>query len=337
MSAEPATAQRRPAPGRCTVDPATVGPGDVLVLRALGLGDTLTAVAPLRGVRRMLPDHRVVLAAPEPLGSWLTELGVVDAVLPQSGLVPLPPVHGGHVAVNLHGRGPRSHELLLASGPERLVGFAAPEAGHPGPAWRQDEHEVHRWCRLVSEAGGPCGPEDLLLRPHRPAPAGAPVLIHPGAASGSRRWPAARWREVARALVADGHRVVVTGTPAESELAAAVVDGVAGAEDRCGTLSLAGLAAAVGDSAAVLSTDTGVAHVATALAVRSVVLFGPTPPAWWGPAVDPGLHTVLWHGDPSAPAWGDPHAAELDDRLAAVTPDEVLAAARTQLAAAAGT
>ncbi|WP_255396246.1 glycosyltransferase family 9 protein [Kocuria sp. CNJ-770] len=334
MRAEPVAVQGLPAPGRCTVDPATIGTGDVLVLRALGLGDSLTAVAPLRGVRRMLPDHRIVLAAPEPVGSWLTELGVVDGVLPQSGLVPLPRVRGGHVAVNLHGRGPRSHELLLASGPERLVGFAAPEAGHTGPAWRRDEHEVHRWCRLVSEAGGPCGPEDLLLRPHRPAPAGAPVLIHPGAASGSRRWPAPRWREVARALVADGHRVVVTGSPAESGLAAAVVDGVDGAEDRCGTLDLAGLAAAVGESAAVLSTDTGVAHVATALAVPSVVLFGPTPPAWWGPAVDPGLHTVLWHGDPSAPAWGDPHAAELDERLAAVTPDEVLAAARSQLAAA---
>lgn len=337
MSAEPGTADVLPAPGPCTVDPATIGPGDVLVLRALGLGDALTAVAPLRGVRRMLPGHRIVLAAPEAVGSWLAGLGVVDGVLPLDGLVPLPPVPGGHVAVNLHGRGPRSHELLLATGPERLVGFAAPEAGHDGPAWRRDEHEVHRWCRLVREAGGPCGPEDLRLRDHRPAPADAPVLIHPGAASGARRWPAERWREVARALVADGHRVLVTGSPAEAELAAAVVDGVDGAEDRCGTLSLAGLAGTVGGCAAVLSADTGVAHVATALAVRSVVLFGPTPPAWWGPAVDPGLHTVLWHGDPCAHAWGDPHADELDERLGAVTPEEVLAAARAQLDAVART
>lgn len=339
MSAEAGTAAAAPVPGPGprTVDPATIGPGDVLVLRALGLGDSLTAVAPLRGVRRMLPGHRIVLAAPEDVGSWLAELGVVDGVLPLSGLVPLPPVRGGHVAVNLHGRGPRSHGLLLASGPERLVGFAAPAVGHDGPAWRGDEHEVRRWCRLVREAGGPCGPEDLLLRPHRPAPADAPVLIHPGAASGSRRWPAERWQEVARELAADGHRVLVTGSPAEAQLAATVVDGVDGAENRCGTLSLAGLAETVGACAAVLSADTGVAHVATALAVPSVVLFGPTPPAWWGPSVDPGLHTVLWHGDPSAQAWGDPHADELDERLAAVTPAEVLAAARDQLGAVART
>ncbi|MCC5785018.1 glycosyl transferase family 9, partial [Kocuria sp. CCUG 69068] len=96
--------------------PGEVGAGDVLVLRALGLGDGLTGVAPLRGVRRMLPRHRLVLAAPEGIGTWLAELGVVDAVLPTSGLGPLPPLSGGHVAVNLHGRGPLSHELLLATG-----------------------------------------------------------------------------------------------------------------------------------------------------------------------------------------------------------------------------
>ncbi len=348
MSADPVTAPARAAaaagdtsapasagPDRWVVDPATIGPGDVLVLRALGLGDALTAVAPLRGVRRMLPEHRIVLAAPEGVGAWLAALGVVDGVLPLPGLVPLPPVTGGHVAVNLHGRGPLSHELLQASRPDRLVGFAAPGAGHHGPPWRRDEHEVRRWCRLVTDAGGPCGPEDLRLRAHRPASRDAPVLIHPGAASAARRWPAERWREVAAALAADGHRIVVTGSPAEARLAATVAAGIDAAEDRCGLLDLEGLARTVGSAALVLSADTGVAHVATALAVRSVVLFGPTPPAWWGPAVDPGLHTVLWHGDPAADAWGDPHADRLDERLAAVTPDEVLTAARAQLAAGA--
>lgn len=344
MSAEPATgtaaapstgtaAEASAGADRWVVDPATIGPGDVLVLRALGLGDALTAVAPLRGVRRMMPGHRLVLAAPAAVGAWLAGLGVVDGVLPLPGLVPLPPTPGGHVAVNLHGRGPLSHELLLASRPGRLVGFAAPEAGHDGPPWRPDEHEVRRWCRLVTDAGGPCDPEDLRLRAHRPAPRDAPVLIHPGAASAARRWPVERWREVAAALAADGHRILVTGSPAEAELAAAVVAGVGAAENVCGQLDLDGLTRAVGAAAVVLSADTGVAHVATALAVRSVVLFGPTPPAWWGPAVDPGLHTVLWRGDPAARAWGDPHADRLDERLAAVTTAEVLSAARAQLAA----
>jgi len=143
----------------------------VLVLRALGLGDAVTGIAALRGVRRAWPDRFIALAAPAAIGQWLRDMGVIDEVLATSGLGPLewPPAGwvdgGGHIAVNLHGRGPLSHRVLLQTAPEELIGFRCPRAGHlSGPVWRADEHEVDRWCRLVSWAGGPCGRQDLLLR-----------------------------------------------------------------------------------------------------------------------------------------------------------------------------
>jgi ADP-heptose:LPS heptosyltransferase len=77
-----------------------------------------------------------------------------------------------------------------------------------------------------------------------------------------------------------------------------------------------------------LSADTGVVHLATALGTRSVTLFGPTPPAWWGPAIDLELHTVLYRGS----RLGDPHAEVPDEALLRVTEAEVLRAARQQLA-----
>ena len=79
----------------------------------------------------------------------------------------------------------------------------------------------------------------------------------------------------------------------------------------------------------VVCGDTGVAHLATAYGTPSVVLFGPTSPATWGPAVDVERHTVLWHGDGTAGGAyrGDPHGAVLDPALARVTVDEVVAAA----------
>ena len=61
----------------------------------------------------------------------------------------------------------------------------------------------------------------------------------------------------------------------------------------------------------------------TALAVPSVLLFGPVAPSAWGPVIDADLHTVLWHGDGT----GDPHGAEPDPHLLQITPDEVLTAA----------
>jgi ADP-heptose:LPS heptosyltransferase len=303
----------------------------VLVLRALGLGDTVTGVAALRGIRRAWPAHRLVLAVPERYGGWLRDLGIVDEVLPTSGLVPLRwPAGTGHIAVNLHGCGPESHRLLQATRPARLVAFECAAAGHrAGPAWSRDEHEVDRWCRLVADAGGPCGRDDLRLA--RLAAAHDEVVVHPGAAAGSRQWPVPRWRAVVESLARDGRRVVVTGSPDEQQLCAQVADGRPGVRDLSGQLSVAALADLVAGAPLFVSGDTGPAHLATAYGTPSVLLFGPTSPHRWGPAVDPDRHVVLWHSDRVAPGGGDPHAAELDPALAAIDVAEVRSAARRLL------
>lgn len=324
-----------PRPGASPAGAAGRDAGDVLVLRALGLGDAAAGVAALRGVRRAWPDRRVVLAAPGALGDWLRKAGVVDDVLPTVGLAgPLRWQRTGHVAVNLHGAGPQSHRLLLATAPERLVAFACPRSGHTeGPAWDPSEHEVDRWCRLLATAGGRCARRDLRLAPPGGAPT-AEVVLHPGAASPARRWPATRWAWLARRLAAAGHPLVVTGSAAEGplceEVAAPARAVGASVRTAAGALDIAGLAALVARARLLVCGDTGVAHLATAYGTPSVVLFGPTPPAEWGPALDPELHTVLWHGT----GRGDPQGQELDPALASVGPGEVLEAVEHQLAAA---
>ncbi|WP_270888186.1 glycosyltransferase family 9 protein [Pedococcus sp. 5OH_020] len=304
--------------------------GTVLALRALGLGDALTGVPALRGLRRAFPRARLVLAGPATLSTWLRDLGVVDAVLPTEGLTALawtgPPPD---VAVNLHGRGPQSHNLLRALRPGRLIAFRPPEASPAdGPPWPENDHEVERWCALARWAGGWCDAEDLRLPPLPRAPH---VVVHPGAASPSRRWAAERWAAVVAALAADGHDVVVTGTPSEAELCAQVAAADPRAVDGCGRYDVAALAQLVGSAALALCGDTGVAHLATAYGTPSVLLFGPTPARTWGPLVDPQLHKVLWHPRPGDPP-GDPHGATTDVRLARTTVSEVLAAASELLA-----
>jgi ADP-heptose:LPS heptosyltransferase len=321
----------------------TDDPRDVLVLRALGLGDALVAVPALRGLRRRWPQARLWLAGPASVGQFLRRCGVVDEVIGVEGLHSPPPIpwdRTGHVAVNLHGRGPASHRVLEATRPAQLVGFAAD--GFAGPPWVEHEHEVLRWCRLVRSAGGVCGPDDLRVRPDATAPGSSPegpvgdVLLHPGAASGARRWPVSRWAALATALAADGVTVTLTGGPSEVALCDAVAERVTTHDpalrllSTAGTLDLEGLARLVVRSRLVVSGDTGVAHVATAVGTPSVLLMGPTSPDRWGPLLDRDRHTVLWRGDPRRP--GDPHAARPDAALLAITVDEVHAAVRDQLA-----
>jgi ADP-heptose:LPS heptosyltransferase len=301
----------------------------LLVYRALGLGDLLTAVPALRALARAFPGHDRMLAAPRALSGIAELTGAVDEIVDAVPLARLPPpLHGADVAVNLHGRGPQSHEVLLSARPRRLIAFAHAALRFEGPEWRPGEHEVVRWCRLLAESGIPADPADLRIAPPPvPAPEAArgATLIHPGAASGARRWPAERWAAVARAELAAGRPVAITGSAGERELAAAVASAAGLADDAvlAGRTSLLELAAAVAAAARVACGDTGVAHLATALCTPSVVVFGPTPPTEWGPPPG-GAHVALWAG-----RRGDPHAAGPDPGLLAIGPDEVSAALRT--------
>jgi ADP-heptose:LPS heptosyltransferase len=296
----------------------------VLVLRALGLGDLLAALPALRALRDHLPGSILALAAPAWLAPLALRSGAVDRLLPTEPPGPVP-LRSPALAVNLHGRGPQSHRRLLATRPGRLVAFHHPDLPETAasPRWRAGEHEVPRWCRLLTESGIPGDPSRLHLDsgPFPPSPAPGATLIHPGAGGPARRWPAERWAAVARRAAREDPVVVTAGTD-ELELAHTVAS-LAGLDQRAvwsgGLLELAGLVAAAGR---VLSADTGVAHLATALARPSVVLFGPVSPLEWGPPPDP-RHRVLWSG-----RRGDPAAARPDPGLLEIEPADVLRALR---------
>lgn len=304
----------------------------ILVLRALGIGDLITCVPALRGLRAAFPGQALTLAAPAWLAPLASLVPAVDRLVPVAGLgqgeIPVRPPYW---AVNLHGRGPQSHRLLQATDPATLCAFACPEAGHlDGPPWIAEEPEVERWCRLLAWHGIRADPGDRsLLRPRTDAvPAGA-VLIHPGAKGRTRRWPPGRFAEVAETLHRHGHRVLVTGSPAEVPLATDLARraGLPAAAVLAGRLDVGELAAAVARARLVISGDTGVAHLATAYHTRSVVLFGPMPPHRWGPPPQRTEHRVLWHGELAGGA--DHHGP--DPALLAITVEEVLAAASEML------
>jgi ADP-heptose:LPS heptosyltransferase len=291
------------------------------VLRALGLGDLLTAVPALRALARAHPSHRLILAAPAWLSPLALHTGAVNAVHHTRPLTPLDPeLAKADLAVNLHGKGPESRDLLAASRPRRLISFGL------GSEWRADEHEVVRWCRLLVESGIPADRSDLELAPPAvqvpPKSVGA-TLIHPGAASYARRWPVERFAAVARAERDSGRRVLITGGPAEVGLANSLADlaGLPRIAVHAGGSDLLGLAGLVAAAGRVVCGDTGVAHLATAFGTPSIVLFGPVPPALWGPPPDRSIHRVLWAG-----RTGDPHADRPDPGLLELGVDQVLEA-----------
>jgi ADP-heptose:LPS heptosyltransferase len=304
----------------------------VVVLRALGVGDLLTVVPALRGLRSAYPDHRLTLAAPAALRELAMLTGAIDDLLPTAlHRTPTATAHLGPlgwqgpppaVAVNLHGRGPQSTHALQELRPTVLLTHSGP--GNLGPEWDSDVHEVRRWCRLLEYSGIAADPSDLALaRPQVPSPAPGAIIVHPGCGFPARCWPDDRYASVARWLAESGRRVVVTGSAAERPLAISVA-ATAGLPDDAvlaGRTTLSQLAATVTEAALVVCGDTGIAHLATAYGTPSVVLFGPVSPQRWGPPPERPQHVALWAG-----STGDTFADRPDPGLLRITTSQVIAA-----------
>jgi len=169
-----------------------------------------------------------------------------------------------------------------------------------------DIHEVQRALSLTARLGYEVPPYDdgtLALEIDRdpvalPWPADdSYVVVHPGAAVPARAWSPDAYRSLVRLLVDNGRRVAVTGSTAECSLTA-WVSNASQAGDRVvdlgGATTFTQLATLVSDASAIVTGNTGPAHLAAAVGTPVVSLFAPTvPAARWRPWRVP--HVLLGH------------------------------------------
>ena len=100
------------------------------------------------------------------------------------------------------------------------------------------------------------------------------VVIAPGAAHATKRWPIEHWRALTDRMRQLGLGVVAVGGPGtDRELAAALEPGVL---NVAGEFTLQETGACLERASVVVSGDTGVMHMATGVRTRVVALFGPT-------------------------------------------------------------
>lgn len=280
-------------------------PRRVLVVRLSALGDILLATPAVRAIARRFPEARV---------DWLVEAAYLPLVEsnPNARAVAYDK-KGAHAGVRgllalRRALASESYDLVvdLQDKPKsRLFHSLAPEClawhkrtpaqallsmvGREAPLTRA--HAVD----LYFEALEPLGlkPEDrrleLRLSPGREAeaakalPAGRIAAVAPGARWTTKRWPAGKFAEVVRALAARGFSPLLVGGPGDAEVLAAVRAELGGAVPDTVSLGVGALAAAVRRSAVLVSNDSGPVHLASALGVPVVAVFGPTSPERWRP------------------------------------------------------
>ena len=151
------------------------------------------------------------------------------------------------------------------------------------------------------------------------------AILNPGAGWGAKRWPAERYGRVARALAARGVQSIVNHGPGEESLAAEVEAASEGAA-RLFQCSIGELIALTRQAKLFIGGDTGPLHLASALRIPVVAVFGPTDPARNGPY---GTRSIVLRNPESSTS----HAriAQPDQAMLEITVDAVVNAARTLL------
>ena len=257
---------------------------------------------------------------------------------------------GYDVAVDLQGA-MRSAALARLSGARVVYGAAEPRES-PASLWytrkvvTHGRHVIQQNLSVVEGLVGwemkgagegtpsdfPCDPvaeariEEELAQHHVRDFA----ILNPGAGWGAKRWPAERYGEVARRLADQGVRSILNYGPGEEELARKA-DAASGGIAEAMSCSVSELIALTRRARIFIGGDTGPLHLAAALRVPVVAIFGPTDPARNGPY---GTRSVVLRSAESVTS----HArrAEPDEGLLTIGSDEVLAAARELLSVQAG-
>lgn len=153
----------------------------------------------------------------------------------------------------------------------------------------------------------------------------APVVaLVPGCEHGcSKRWPVEYFGELARALAQQGLAVWVLGSSRETPLGNSIAsEGGKAVVNLCGRTSLADVIDLLGSVAGVVCNDSGLMHVAAALGVYVVALYGPTTPAFTPPMTD--SCRVLYLDLPCSPCNSGECPLKHHNCLRQITPGSVL-------------
>ena len=295
----------------------------VLVLRFSAVGDVVLTAPAIDALRAAWPDARIVYAVKERLAHIVEHNPNVDEVIAlREGEGPL------SYARRL--RAARPSAVLDLHGKIRSRILRALLPGIPKVVWHKRDFRdtlpvklalrpyhasmpfADRYHAAVEQLVGRSlprgklqyflGPDDVdaadaVLRAAGIGP-GRPLLgLSPGANWATKRWPVERFAGLARRALAQGVQVAVQGSAAEAPLARLVAQLAPGAVDLSGKLDLRALGGFIARCAAFVANDSGPMHVARALGVPTLALFGSTDPAMF----DFSGHQALFAGVPCAP------------------------------------
>lgn len=297
-----------PSPSKA---PLPAAPRSILLIRPGGIGDAVLLALAINCLKRNYPDATITILAERRNAGIFTLMPVVNKVYCYDRpLEFLAVVRDSYDVVIDTEQWHRLSAVVarLIRAPIK-IGFATNERQlmftHSVP-YSHDDHETESFLNLVNIL---CNETKILTHitaPFltiseqvnsrtrsllKPLQNKQYLVVFPGASVVERRWGAEKYREVARLLAGTGLPIVVVGSSVDQQDATSIAENLG--ISLAGTTSLAEAAAVIAGAALFISADSGLLHIAVALDVPTVSLFGPGIAAKWAPHGD--KHRIINH------------------------------------------
>jgi lipopolysaccharide heptosyltransferase II len=286
----------------------------VLVVRLRSIGDTVLATSSLYALRRFLPHVQIDVLLESWVAPVLEGCQLVDNVITvergstvsRARVARRLRAERYDVAYNLHG-GTTATLLTRSSGAKHRVGYQDYQysrlLNHTAPPasqlWATEKtHSVEQQLALLGWTGVPVSDRPrtqlavtekaILSVAKRLRAAGVDeerplALIHPAAAFDTKQWATRNFARVTEELSARGFTCVATSAPNEKQVISELVENSQARLTTFTDLSLPEVTALCARSRLFVGNDSGVAHIAAAVRVPSVVIFGSSNVAHWRP------------------------------------------------------
>jgi heptosyltransferase-2 len=258
------------------------------------------ALPAVRNLKAMLVDDSLTVATPDKLAALWRKCPFVDGVIALSEPKSLPTTvaelrDGKFGSAVLLPNSLRSAAEAWQAGIPQRIGYARSGRSllltNPVPTPPRNPARMHQryyYLDLVTAMGGP---SDASLPRLRKEPTivtgwrGLVLAICPGAEYGpAKRWPVENFVAVAKHFMETRKaKIVLLGAPVDMPLAGEFVRLLPNVENRVGKTTLSQFIAALVSARLVLCNDSGAMHLASALGVPTLAVFGSTEPQLTGP------------------------------------------------------
>jgi ADP-heptose:LPS heptosyltransferase len=304
---------------------------NIIVFRALQLGDMLCAVPAIRALRQAYPNAHITLASMPWAKSFVERFDkYFDEFIWFPGYPGLPEQvvnpkeftrflqhvqeRDFDLALQMQGNGSIVNAVVELFGAKYTAGFFKADDYKPNEDYflEYPDHgsEIERHLKLMEFLGIPSQGNELEfpitdtdradyaelnlgLKPK------SYVCVHPGSRGAWRQWPTQHFAQIADHCISCGLEVVITGTKDESAIVNEVIAQMKHQPiNTAGKTSLGAMGILIKNAYALISNCTGVSHMAAAFKTPSIVISMDGEPERWGPINKQIHHTFNWLSEP---------------------------------------